>query len=254
MKIFFDNKIWFLIPLFLFILGEVFIFWPSLFFISLAVSLLVIVLGIKRLFRRSSSNDWLLFLYFPVIFFLSSALYIIMIPNQILVQLLFVGVIMFFSFYSYQLDNFLKKEEKVADSLLDNLSFAAVVLSVFFIAAATYGLSTFLGWSFIWLLVGFSFLVAPLFFQPIIFGDVSLKPTWPFLLAGLVILIQLTAVFYFLPLSLNILGLLVAMFFYLLMLIFRLAAKGILSIRILRPSLITTLLIIIILLLTSRWL
>jgi hypothetical protein len=75
----------------------------------------------------------------------------------------------------------------------------------------------------------------------------------PFFLASTFILAELTLVVYFLPLSFNILGFLIAVFYYLLLMALRLALRNDFSVKTLRLPLIFSLILIIILLLTSRW-
>jgi hypothetical protein len=125
--------------------------------------------------------------------------------------------------------------------------------SVFTLASSIYGLPTFVGISFWPLFAGFTILTAPLFFQCFILGRLNIIEKWPFFLASIFILAELTLVIYFLPLSFNILGFFIAIIYYLLLMALRLALKNDFSVRTLRLPLIFSCILVILLLLTSRW-
>jgi hypothetical protein len=84
-------------------------------------------------------------------------------------------------------------------------------------------------------------------------GRLNIIEKWPFFLASIFILAELTLVIYFLPLSFNILGFFIAIIYYLLLMALRLALKNDFSVRTLRLPLIFSCILVILLLLTSRW-
>ena len=244
----------FLIPILIWIFSQIFVAYPSFFFISLTLSFLLLALTVKSIFNNYPLGHWSFYLYFPGLLMLTSFLYATMLANKNLVQAVLLLAIFLLGIYLYNFYYFFRYQAPERQQFLDSFSFATVVLSVFFMASSTYGLATFLGWSFAWLLLAFLLFSLPLFFQPFITQRLNIRLNWPWFLSSVFILTQLVAVFYFLPLSFSIVGLLVAIFFYLLLLIIRLLLKDNLSGKILRFPLISSFLITLILLLSSRWL
>lgn len=254
MKIFSGKKVYYILPLVLWLLGQVYVlFLPKLFFISLALGSLFIVLSIRGLATKSRRLDWPLFLYFPLIFFISSSFYGTLIPNIFWVQVLLFINASFVYVYLKNLYYFFRYEAPDRIDLLDTFLMAGSVLSVFFLAATVYALPIFLGWSF-WSLLGlFNLAIFPLFFQPFILGSLNLRANWPFFLVGLIIITQISGVIYLFPFDFNILGLFASIIFYILFLTIRLYIRGRFSRQIIRFPLISSLIIVIILLLTTRW-
>ena len=254
MKIFSGKKVFYFLPLALWLLGQVYVlFYPRLLFVALALGGLLIVLSTKGLATKSRRLDWPLFVYFPLIFFAASSLYGTLIPNMYWVQTILLLNASFCHIYFKNLYYYFRYEAPDRIDLLDTFLMAGSVLSVFFAAAAAYGLPVFLGWSFWPLLGAFALLIFPLFFQTFILGSLNLKINWPFFLTAILLLTQAVGVIYLFPFDFNILGLLVAIIFYILFLILRLFIRGRFSGQILRFPLISSLIIIIILLLTTRW-
>ncbi|HZJ42007.1 MAG TPA: hypothetical protein VFD51_03255 [Patescibacteria group bacterium] len=254
MKIFSGKKVFYLLPLALWLLGQVYVLLnPRLFFVALALGSLLIVLSTKGLATKSRYLDWPLFVYFPLIFFAASSLYETLIPNMYWVQALLLLNSGFIYIYFKNLYYFFRYEAPDRIDRLDTFLMAGSVLSVFFLAAASYGLPVFLGWGY-WPLLGFfTLLTFPLFFQPFILGSLNLKINWPFFLTAILLFTQAAGVVYLFPFGFNILGLLTAIIFYILFLILRLFIRGRFSRQIIRFPLISSLIIVIILLLTTRW-
>jgi hypothetical protein len=253
MKLLTGKKVFYFLPLALLLLGEVFVFFPRFFFVSLALGGLLIVVSTKQLAAKDRRLDWPLFFYFPLIFFLSSSLYETLIPNFYIVQALILLNVYFVFVYFNNLYYFFRYGAPDRIDRLDTFLMAGSVLSVFFLAASAYGLPVFLGWSFWPLLAAFSLLTLPFFFQPFILGTLNLRKNWPFFLSAFFIMGQLAGVVYLFPFSFNILGLLTAIFFYLLFLVVRLFIRGRLSGQVIKFPLISGFIMIIILLLTARW-
>ncbi len=254
LNIFRHKNIVFFLPLFLWVLSQVFIFRPRLFFMALAIGFLLIVLTIKGLSAGKKQQDWPLFVYFPALLFLSSSLYATLLSNFFLIQGLALIVPMMIFHYLKNFYYFFRYSDQDRTEKLDNLTVTSSVLSTFFLAASMYGLPTFLGWKFWPLLAGLAILIPPLFFQSFVLKSLKLKVNWPYFLVSALIFLEFAGVIYLLPASFNVLGLIAAIFFYLLLLILRLNLRGSFSGRTLRLPLIFSLIFIIILLLTSRWL
>ncbi|MDI3496242.1 MAG: hypothetical protein PWQ35_263 [Patescibacteria group bacterium] len=253
MKLFTGKKVFYILPLILLGLGELFVFFPHFFFIVLTVGSLLIILTTKNLAAKNKKIAWPLFFYFPLIFFLASSLYETLIPNFYIVQLLIFINAYFVFIYFKNLYYFFRYGAPDRIDRLDTFLMAGSVLSVFFLASSIYGLPVFLGWSFWPLLALFSLAVFPLFFQPFILGNLNLKKNYLIFIVALLAFTQLTGVTYLLPFSFNILGLFSTIYFYLLFLIVRLFIRERLSWQLLKFPLFSSLAMIIILLLTARW-
>lgn len=254
LNIFRNKNIVLFLPLILWVLNQAFIFRPHLFFLAVAMGLLLLILTFHGLAIGKKKLDWPLFIYFPAILFLSASLYITLLANFYLIQVIVLLVSLMIFSYLKNFYYFFRYGAPERTEKLDNLMISSSVLSVFFLSAAAYGLPIFLGWKFWPLLAGLSFLVLLLFFQSFVLGRLNLKNNWPFFLASGLIFLELSGVIYLLPLSFHALGLIATIFFYLLLLILRLNLRGAFSGRTLRLPLIFGLSFIILLILTARWL
>lgn len=252
-KIFGGKKVFYFVPVALWLLGQTFLNFPQFFFVTISVGGLIIILATKALATKNWRQDWPLFFYFPLVFFIGSSLYETLIPNFYWVQLLLFINAAFMFVYFKNLYYFFRYEAPERTDRLDTFLMTASVLSVFFLASSAYGLPVFLGWSFWPLLAVLVALIFPLFFQPFILGSLRLEANWPFFIVVTLIMAQIAGVIYLFPFDYNILGLLTAIVFYILFLMIRLFVRGRFSGRILRFPLITSLIIVIILLLTTRW-
>lgn len=242
-----------LVPTALWLLGQIFLFRPNLFFISVSLGVLIMALAVKGLSIGKHKSDWPMFFYFPALMFISASLYETLIPNHYWVQVLF--LLMAFLIFSYlkNLYYFMRYEAPERAGKIDSISLAGSVLAFFFLSASIYGLPTFLGWSFWPLLAACSVLIFLLTCQPFVIGYINIKTNWPFFLAVNLILIQILAALYLLPLRFSVLGLLAAFAFYLSLLVLRSVLRGNFSGRLLRFPLISGLVIAVIVLVTARW-
>lgn len=252
-RVFSQRKIIFLTPLILLLLNQLFLWRPKMFFPALAIGFFLIAMTVIGLTLGKRHTDWPLFFYFPFIFFLSSSLYTTLLPSFYVIQIIFFLSNLYIFWYLKNLYYLFRYEAPERAHKLDTLTLLGNFLAIFFLASTIYGLPTFLGWSFWPLLVGFSILSIPLFFQPFVIFEIKFKFNWPLLLASALVLLELAAIIHFLPLAFNVLGLFIGIFFYLLIYILRNILAGDLSGYKLRIPLIFSLSIIMILLLSLRW-
>lgn len=242
-----------LVPVALWLLGQIFLFQPNLFFIAVSLGVLIIALSVKGLSVGPRKADWPLFFYFPALLFISASLYETLIPNHYWVQALFLLIAGLIFSYLKNLYYFMRYEAPEKIGKVDSISMAGSVLSFFFLTASIYGLPTFLGWSFWPLFAASSVLILLLTFQPFAIGRINIKANWPIFLTVNLVLLQIVAVLYLLPLRFNVLGLLAAFVFYMSLLVLRLILRGNFSGRLLRFPLISGFIIMIIVLFTARW-
>lgn len=242
-----------IVPLISWLLSQVYLLEPKLFYISISISFLLLALTVKGMEKDPKAKNWPLFFYFPAILFLGLNLYVALISNYFLIQsiLLISAALMFY--YLRNIYYFINYGAVERAEKLHNLMTTAGFLTVFTLASVIYGLPTFLGMSFWPLFVTFIFLTAPLFFQSFVLGRLNILEKWPFFLSSIFILAEFVLVLYFLPLSFNILGFFVANFYYLQLMALRLALKNEFSVRTMRWPLVFVFMIVSILLLTSSW-
>ncbi len=253
MKFLQSRKIIFITPIVLWLLSQLFLLKPQLFYVSITLGALLLAFSIKGIEKNKKDRNWSLFFFFPAIFFLGASLYVALIPNYFWIQfILLLSNWFIFSYFRniYYLFNY-NAPERIEK--LDSLMTIAGFFAIFTLAASMYGLPTFLGWNFWPLWVVFIILSAPLFFKFFILGSLKIQKSWPIFLAAIFILAELSLALYLLPLSFNVLGLFVAIFFYLLLLALRLALRKDFSVKTLLMPFTFSVILIIILLLTSRW-
>ena len=254
MKIFQNKRIIFLTPLLIWLLAQAFIFLSGLIYMSLAASLLLLVFTFRGLENDRRRSDWPFYFYFAALFLASSFLFVTFLPDIYLLQ----GIIAFVCYFLFRIlrnsyYHFRYQAPERADRL-DSLLTISSFFTVFFLASSLYSLPAFLGWNFWTLWPWFFLLVSPLFFQPFVLGRLNLRASWPFFLAAVLSLGELSLLTYLLPLSFNILGFFVVIFYYLISLMLRRALKGDYSGRGIRLPVIACLSMIILLLLTASWL
>jgi hypothetical protein len=253
MNFFKSRKIIFITPVILWLLSQAFLVQPQFFFLAVTLGFLLLALTVRGSEKNKQDMNWPLFFFFPALFFLATSLYITFLPNYYWIQLILL-LSAYFSFsYLRNIYYFFHYGASERADRLDGLMLAGGFLSVFALAASLYGLPTFLGWNFWTLLPLFVILVSPLFFQSFVLGPINIRENWPLFFAGSLILAEMTAVVYFLPLSFNILGFFIAVFYYFILLVLRLFLKGDFYGRNFRWPLTFGLILIVILLLTSRW-
>jgi len=253
MNFFKSKKAIFITPIILWLLSQAFLAYYQLFFVAVSLGLLLLVFVVRGGEKRRQEMKWPLLFFFPALFFLSVSLYVTFLPNYYLIQLILLLSAYFIFVYLKNIYYFFHYGALERAERLDGLMLAGGFLSVFALASSLYGLPTFLAWNFWYLLPLFVILVSPLFFQSFVLGTINIRANWPVFLSGSLILAEMTAVIYFLPLSFNILGFFTAIFYYLILLVLRLFLKGDFFGRNLRLPLAFGLLLIILLLLTSRW-
>lgn len=243
-----------LIPFSLWLLDEIFFFKPGFFFVSLGLGLLIITLGVRTLIKDHGSKFWPAFILPPALFFLSFSFYSAIIASQFWIQVIFLFNVWFvFSYlkniYYYFSFGAPEREVKLRHLLL-NGSF----LSAFAVAASLYGLPIFLSWPFALLLLGFALISFILFGQFFIFSRKIEREQKIFWGLNVLVFTEIVGVISFLPLNYNVLGILAAIVFYLLIIFDDWRSENKFGYKNMKWPVIVGSLIIIIILLSARWL
>lgn len=245
----------YLSPLVIYALILTFIKVPNLFFISLSFSFLILLFTVKKVYP-SGKKHWLSYLFLPAFLLIGMMVYVILLPSRPLVHVISILSVILLIIYLHNIYYFNKprKNDLAQKQFLDRFSFAISILALFFLSASTYGLSIFLGWKFWYLGIAFVILSFPLMAQPLLINEEKFKKHFLWILISNWLLIQFFVVVYFLPLNFNLLALIMAISFYLLLFIFRLKLKDKLSLKNLRYPIIINIIVVIVVLLSSRWL
>lgn len=243
-----------LTPFLLWLLNELYIFEPSLFFVSLSLGLLILAFFIRLLITKNSKEFWPQYILTPALFYFSFSFYSAIIANQIWIQIIFLFNAWFIYSYLKNIYYFFSFGAPEREFKLRRLLLSGSFLSVFALASTLYGLPIFLNWSFVTLLFIFILFSAAAFGQFLIFSknvDNAQKIFWG---VDILILGEFAGVIFLLPLNYNILGLLVAIVFYLLILFNNWRTEDRLDFKNLRWPIAIAGFIFIIILLSARWL
>ncbi len=250
----FKNRISiFIVPIILWLCGQAFLFRPNLFFVSVAVGVLIIAVSVKNLSSGKKKFDWPIFFYPPALLFASASLYETLLPNHYWIQVIFLLVSGLIFSYLKNLYYYMRYGAPERADKIDSIFLAGSVLSFFFLSASIYGLPTFLGWSFWPLLAGCAAFIWLLALHPSVISPGNIRDNWPIFLTINIILLEVMGSLYLLPLRFNVLGLLAAFAFYMSLIASRSVLRGNFSSRSLRFPLISGLIIVIIVLFTARW-
>lgn len=191
----------------------------------------------------------------PLVFFWSFAAYAAVIVGMFWLQLIFILIAIFLFVWLRDLYYFANYPlEPQWAGQLDNASLAGSFLAIFAFSAALLALPAFVSLP-VWLMLlclAIIFLLLLVNFKA--FRTGSDWPKFSLLSLHVLVLTELSWVIVLLPLNFNILGLFLALFYYLDLAIIRLDNSGRLNKASLRPLLIAGLLLFIGLFLTTRWL
>lgn len=243
-----------LTPTLLWLLNELFIFEPSLFFVSLSLSLLILAFFVRLLITKNSKEFWPQYILTPALFYFSFSFYSAILVNQVWIQIIFLFNAWFIYSYLKNIYYFFSFGAPEREMKLRRLLLSGAFLSVFALASTIYGLPIFLNWSFISLLIIFVLFSLAVFGQFLIFSKNIDSTERIFLGVNTLILGEFAGVVFLLPLNYNILGLLVAIVFYLLILFNSWRIEDRLDFKNLRWPIAVASFIFIIILLSARWL
>lgn len=250
------NNYWYLIltTFTLWALNEIFLFKPHFFFVSLGLSVLIIVFYVRALIKKRSEIFWPIYILTPILFYLSFSVYSAIIVGQFWIQAIFLLNAWFVYSYLKNLYYHFSFGAPERESKLRRLVATGSFLSTFAFAANLYGLPIFLSWPFFLILLFFMLISGGLFGQFLIYSKNVSRDELIFLGINILVLAEFAGVLYFLPLNFNILGLLTAIVFYFLILLNDWRGEGRLDFKNIKWPLIIVSVIIVSVMLTARWL
>jgi len=244
-----------ILPLLILVLLETLNIWPKQIYVVFILSILLIFFASRQMLVASDKNEkWWNIAILPVCLTAGILAFSSITVSDWVVQVLFVlNTVVLYSYF-ITIYHYLLKPRAFNRMSLENLSSYGNFLAVYFIASAVYGLASFLNIS-IWLLMIFFLVFLILIVYQVLWANSIVSGTGAFyvLLLSLV-LTELAWAASFLPLSFYVLGLVIAVFYYILIGLakFHLLAK--LNQNIVKSYLVFGFLSILIVMLTARWL
>ncbi len=214
----------------------------------------MIIFYVRILIKKRSQRFWPLFVLTPALFYLSFSLYSAIIVGQFWIQAIFLLNAWFVYSYLKNIYYYFSFGAPEREVKLHRLLETGAFLSTFALAANLYGLPIFLSWPFFLILLSFMVVSLGLFGQFLVFSRKIDREEWMFLGINVLVLAEFAGILFFLPLNYNILGLLVAITFYLLILFNDWRAEEKLNFRNIKWPVIIISAVIILILLTARWL
>ncbi len=214
-------------PLSVWLLCQAFLRWPGFFYSVLAIGSLLIVLSVKYLVGREKSA-WPLLTIAPVIFFLTFSCYAAIIIGGFWVQFLLVLIFWFLFVYLKNLYYYFthKELESIFEDKLDNLLLVGSFLSVFTAATVLFSLSTFITWPLWATIMILAAVICLLFIQFMPFKRVNPEQAKALIMVSVLGLAELAWGLSFLPLKYHLLGLFMAIGYYLVLVIIRFHLQG----------------------------
>ncbi len=249
-----NNFILFLVPFFLWVLDEIFLFRPEFFFVSLGLGFLIIALTVRTLLKSNRAQFWPLFIITPALFYLSFSFYSTILVSQLWIQIIFLLNAWFIFSYLRNIYFYFSFGAPEREIKLKRLLSSGAFLSTFALGANLYGLPIFLSWPFVLLWLAFVVLSIALFGQFLMFADKINREQKIFLGINILLLAEFAGILFFLPLNYNILGLSIAIVFFLLTLINDWRETDQLVWKNLRYPVIISSIMIIFIFLSARWL
>lgn len=203
------------IPLMIWILFQVVLYYPTLIYVVMSFSLLLVFFSMWQ-FTRASQIDkaWWNFLILPAMFTLVVLIYAtLQNKNWFIQSLFFVNLVvqyLYFRFCYYYLIN--PSAYKI--SSIENLSIFGNFVLFFLASSAMYGFQAALNAPSWLLLVGMVVLSAVVVYQVFWANKIKVKENLIYLLVSVLALVELGWAISFLPLNYNIAGFTLAIFYY----------------------------------------
>lgn len=243
------------VPLIIWLMSQSFLRWSHIYYSVLTVGALIIVLSVKYLTDRDN-HDWPLLAIAPFLFFLTFSSYVSILIGSFWVQLILALIAWFqFAYLKNIYYYFAHPESKsIFEDKLDNLLIVSGFLSVFAAATVLFSLPIFINWP-VWATVSIlAVLISLLFVQFRPFKKIMPAKAKVLIIISVLSLVEFAWGLSFLPLRFHLLGLCLAITYYLALFIVRLHLRGDLNRRVLKLPLILAALAFILLFVTARWL
>lgn len=243
-----------LTPFFSWILLEAYVINYRLIYFSVVLLLLLFFYTIKSFLRQTKIKESVFgLLLLPSYYTVGLVAFSTMIASSFWVHFLFVVNAIFLHFYFSIVYNYLINCDKYKKGTLENYSAHGNFLSMYFIASSIYGLQSLVSFSVVYLVSILLLFVAAMVYQVMWVNKIEKRISQIYILIFVLVVVELAWVLWFLTLSFYILGLLLALYYYVLIGLIRFYLVGNFKRDIVKLYLIFGLSSILIVLLTARW-
>ncbi|PLX27919.1 hypothetical protein C0583_01630 [Candidatus Parcubacteria bacterium] len=248
-----------IVPFFVFVLFEAFYFNPGLLYLSMGFILLILLFASRQLILASSIKErWYNIILLPLYLSFSTILLSILVPlstffAKLLVQGLFLLVLFLLYYYYRNLYLYLLSPKKYIKGSLENFSLYVNYLSVYLMTSAIFGMSFFLNISNWTLMLFMLFFITAVIYEAMWAHRILNTNSYFYIVLVCLCLFEFAWAISFLTLSYYILGLLMAIAYYIIMGLVRFHLLNILNKKIIKTFLSLGFVSILFVLLTARW-
>jgi hypothetical protein len=203
------------IPFLIFLLFELFFFYPKNIYVALVISGLLVFFAVSRFAKEAQARERLWnFLILPVFFLTGLGFYSALISSHLFVQILFIFNSVFLYFYLRSIYYYLIKPLGQGDLPLENIYSYGSFLVFFFISSLIYGLQSFLNIPIWPMMIALVFIAGLVVYGVMRANEIKTKEVLIFILISSLVLVELAWSISFLPLNFNIAGLILALCYY----------------------------------------
>ena len=207
-----------LIPLVIYILDEMYFFYPKLIYTAAVIINLLIWFAVWQFCVKSQVDKrWWNYLILPAVMSTAVMAYSVFLSSKFIIQLLFFFNLVFLYFYLRHIYYYLLSPSAYEIYSIENISSYVSWLSFFLLSATIFGLQSFLNLPIFSLVLIMLAVAALIVYQIIWANKIELKKGLPYLLISCFILVELYWSISFLPFNYNISGLALAICFYVVM-------------------------------------
>ncbi|MFC1678430.1 hypothetical protein ACFLZ9_01690 [Patescibacteria group bacterium] len=243
-----------IIPLVVLLFFEIFFFRPNLIYLVIVFILLLFFFISRQFIIASKRNErWWNYFILPAYFSTSLLVFTLLLSNKIMVQVLFALNIIILYLYFISIYNYLIKVKHYKHNSLENVSAYSNFLAFFFISSSVYGLQSFLNISVGPLMVGMILLTGLISYQVVWVNKVNIKNGLLYIILVCLVLVEISWSLSFLPLSFYVLGLVLAISYYMIMGVTRIYIQNQIDKRNIKLYLIFGFFSIFTLLFTAKW-
>jgi len=241
-------------PIFILILLEILLFWPSMIYAVLVLACLLIIIAYWRFINTSQSisSQWS-FIILPILLLISSIAYTSILSSHNTIQIIFILDAIFIYYYLKYLYYYLIMPVLYEEYIFNNIFTYGIFLTFFYTASAIYAFQSFLYlpiWPLIFVIF---FITALIFYQILAIDKIALNKGIIYILISCLVLVELAWSIFYLPFNYNISGLALTVCYYVLVRLLRLFFINSLNKRIVRLYAIFGLIIIFLIIATARW-
>lgn len=227
---------------------------PYYTYLYLTLLLLLYIFTAVQFTRNSKTEKWWNYSILPSCFTLSLVSFVVLIPNVFFVRFLFILNFIFIYLYFRSIYGIINSSEKDDRYALENLSSYGNFLAVYFLGASVYGLQSFLSVPLFYLMMILAVFITLVAYQVLWANKISNKESVVFLFVISIAIMELAWSISYLTLSYYVLGLVLAIFYYVMIGIVRFHLRGNLDSKIIKMYIIFGSLSMLTVLLSATWL